>query len=82
MAKVSVSPKEWIASAFPVKTVCGVRVVYDKRSYDTQYYSLEWLVETFGEQIETADNPQQRLREECERRGYVELQDLFSNEAR
>jgi hypothetical protein len=80
MSQAHSSPEKWIASAVPVKTVAGVKVAYDKSSYKSQYYSIEWLAETFGEQITTADNPRQELIHECERRGYLQLQRLFTSE--
>lgn len=81
MTELETSPDEWIAATLPTKNICGVRVVYHRRSNHIRYYSVEWLAETFGEEIKIAENPQQRLIRECERRGYAELQDLFSDEA-
>ena len=81
MPGTELSPEAWIVSTLPTKTVCGVQVVYNKRGYRTQYYSTEWLAETFGDQIKAADNPLQQLIEECDRRGYTELQSLISAEA-
>lgn len=52
-------------------------VVYNSESYKTQYYSVEWLVETFGEHIVSAEDPRQKLAEQCERHGYTELRELF-----
>ena len=80
MPESELSPEAWIVSTFPTKTVCGVEVVYNKRRYRTQYYSTEWLAETFGDEIKAADNPLQQLIKECDCRGYTELQSLISAE--
>ena len=76
------SPAEWFRSTFPVTTVAGVQVVYNTVSYKSQYYSVDWLVETFGEQIATAEDPRQTLAEECDRNGYSDLRELFASTAR
>lgn len=78
MAQTTPSPEEWIARTFPNTVVSGVKVIYHEQTHRAQYYSVEWLAETFGEQIAAADNPRQRLVAECDRRGYSELRELFS----
>lgn len=78
MTQAHSSSIQWIASTLPVKTIAGVKVVYDEQSYKSRYYSIEWLAETFDEQITSAENPRQTITKECKRRGYSELQDLFS----
>jgi len=78
MTRRQSSPKGWIRSTFPTKTVAGVTVVYNRESYKTQYYSVEWLTEAFGEHIVAAEDPRQKLVEQCERHGYSELRELFA----
>ena len=78
MTRRQSSPKGWIRSTFPTKTVAGVTVVYNSESYKTQYYSVEWLTEAFGEHIVAAEDPRQKLAEQCERHGYSELRELFA----
>lgn len=80
MAQTDISPEEWIATTFPMTTVSGVEVIYHEQNYRTQFYSVEWLAERFGEEITTAENPRQRLVAECDRQGYTELCDLFSSD--
>jgi hypothetical protein len=72
------SPKEWIVTELPVTTISGVKVVSHEKSYRSQYYSIRWLADTFGDQIQSADQPRERLKQECEQRGYTELHGLFS----
>lgn len=80
MADADTSPEEWITTRFPKTTISGVDVIYHEQSYRNQFFSVEWLTETFGECIATAEDPRQQLVAECERQGYPELRDLFSSD--
>jgi len=78
MSQTDDRPTTWFRERFPTETVSGVEMVYNAESSRTEYYSVSWLAETFETTITTAENPRQRLAEECDRRGYTQLRDLFA----
>lgn len=72
-------PERWLLDNLPHKTVAGVQLAHvDTGSgHSTQFYSVEWLAEEFGEIITTADHPKQQLLSVGAEHGPTELKRLF-----
>jgi len=72
-------PERWLLDNLPRETVAGVQFVHlDTGSgHSTQFFSVEWLAEEFGEIIRTADHPKQQLLSAGSDRGPGELRRLF-----
>ncbi len=75
----SPDPETWLLSNLPHTTFSEDAFAYlDTGSgHSTQFYSIDWLAEEFGEIIASADHPKQRLISAGLEHGPAELRRLF-----
>ena len=72
--------RNWIRDNLPHKTVAGIEMAYLDigRGHSTQFHSIDWLTEEFGEIISTVKHPKQDMLDKDATSDSMNLKRLFS----